>query len=72
VPEDQRFERLKTIIGALESTVVAFSGGVDSSLLLKIAYDVLGDRPVLVVRVDVYLLPLPASLRGSSPKSVAA
>jgi pyridinium-3,5-biscarboxylic acid mononucleotide sulfurtransferase len=42
----QKLDRLKEVIASLESVVVAFSGGVDSTLLLKVAYDVLGDRCV--------------------------
>ncbi len=37
-----KYERLKGILGAMESVLVAFSGGVDSTFLLKVAVDVLG------------------------------
>jgi uncharacterized protein len=42
----QKLDRLRETIASLESVVVAFSGGVDSTLLLKVAFDVLGDRCV--------------------------
>jgi len=48
VAEDERLERLRAILHRLESALVAFSGGVDSTLLLKVAGDVLGDRVVAV------------------------
>ena len=39
-----KFEHLKTILKDMESVLVAYSGGVDSALLLKVAHDVLGMR----------------------------
>lgn len=43
-----KLDALKTCLKKLESTAVAFSGGVDSTFLLKVAHDVLGDRAVAV------------------------
>ncbi len=41
---ETKLNKLKMKIKEMESMVVAFSGGVDSSFLLKVAYDVLGDK----------------------------
>jgi len=40
--------RLQDVISGMESVLVAFSGGIDSALVLKVAHDVLGDRAVAV------------------------
>jgi uncharacterized protein len=44
-----KFERLKGIAKGLGRVLVAFSGGVDSTLLLKICIDTLGPENVLAV-----------------------
>ena len=41
-------ERLKSIIHELENVLVAFSGGVDSSFLLYVASQVLGERAAAI------------------------
>lgn len=41
-----KLTRLKAILAELGSALVAYSGGVDSTLLLRVARDVLGDRVV--------------------------
>lgn len=47
----EKLERLKDILKSMKSVLVAYSGGVDSTLLLKVSYDVLKDR-VLAVTAD--------------------
>jgi len=44
----QKYEKLKKSIKKLESALVAFSGGTDSALLLKVAHDVLGGKVIAV------------------------
>jgi uncharacterized protein len=39
-----RYELLQHILHEMESVLVAYSGGVDSALLLRVAHDVLGER----------------------------
>lgn len=43
-----KYESLREYIKSLESVAVAFSSGVDSTFLLKIAHDVLGNKAVAV------------------------
>ena len=45
---NEKFEKLKNYLSSLESVVVAFSSGVDSTFLLKTAHDVLGDKVIAV------------------------
>lgn len=44
----EKLGRLKEIIKGYESVLVAFSGGVDSTFLLKVSFDVLGDKVIAV------------------------
>ncbi len=58
-PEDlaweQRLESLKALLRGFGRVVVAYSGGVDSSLLLCVAHEVLGERALGVIgRSDSY------------------
>lgn len=48
----KKTELLKSIIAGCESAVVAFSGGVDSSLVCAVAHEVLGERVIAVTAVS--------------------
>lgn len=42
------YNRLKEVISGIDSCVVAFSGGVDSTLVTKVAHDIIGNRVMAV------------------------
>ena len=45
---DLKFQNLKNSIKSLGSVAIAYSGGVDSTFLLKVAADVLGDKVIAI------------------------
>jgi uncharacterized protein len=50
-----KYDHLKTILRDMESVLIAYSGGVDSALLLKVAHDVLGERAIgAIASSDAY------------------
>ncbi|MBO7402689.1 MAG: ATP-dependent sacrificial sulfur transferase LarE [Lachnospiraceae bacterium] len=54
LPEElqKKLDRLKEYIAGLGSLAVGFSGGVDSTFLLAVAHEVLGDRLIAVTGAD--------------------
>jgi uncharacterized protein len=65
---NNKYEQLKQIFKSMEKALVAYSGGVDSSLLLKVAREVLGDQNVLAVTA---LSPLYPERELTGAKNVA-
>ncbi|HAC65654.1 MAG TPA: ATP-dependent sacrificial sulfur transferase LarE [Cyanothece sp. UBA12306] len=53
----QKLTQLKTLFTKMERALIAYSGGVDSTLVAKIAYDVLGDQALAITAVSPSLLP---------------
>lgn len=50
--KEEKLENLKMYIKELGSVAVAFSSGVDSTFLMKVAHDVLGEKAVAVTAVS--------------------
>jgi uncharacterized protein len=50
-----KYENLKEYLKSLEKAVIAFSGGVDSSLLLYIAHEALREKAIAVTVVTPYI-----------------
>ena len=52
---EQKYARLRTILRDMESVAIGYSGGVDSTFLLRVAVDVLGPRALAVIgRSETY------------------
>ncbi len=54
---EQKLANLKQLFQTMDKALIAYSGGIDSTLVAKIAYDVLGDRSLAVTAVSPSLLP---------------
>ena len=48
----EKYEKLKNIICEMESVLIGYSGGVDSTFLAKVATDILGDKALCVTSVS--------------------
>jgi pyridinium-3,5-biscarboxylic acid mononucleotide sulfurtransferase len=54
---DSKLTQLRNLFTQMERALIAYSGGIDSTLVAKIAYDVLGDRALAVTAKSPSLLP---------------
>lgn len=52
-----KIAQLQQLFQEMDKALIAYSGGIDSTLVAKIAYDVLGDRALAVTAVSPSLLP---------------
>jgi uncharacterized protein len=52
-----KLDRLKHIFAEMDRALIAYSGGIDSTLVAKVAYDALGDRALAVTAESASLLP---------------
>lgn len=60
-----KYNKLKNYISELKSLAVAFSGGVDSTFLLKVAHEVLGDKAMAITSISC-LIPIREREESSS------
>jgi len=49
---DKRLQNLKNILLDMQGVLIAYSGGLDSTFLVKVAHDVLGDKVLAVTAVS--------------------
>ena len=54
---EQKIERLKNLFEKIDRAIIAYSGGIDSTLVAKIAKDILNDRAFAITAVSPSLLP---------------
>lgn len=52
-----KLQQLQTLFAQMESALIAYSGGIDSTLTAKVAYDILGDQALAVTANSPSLLP---------------
>jgi pyridinium-3,5-biscarboxylic acid mononucleotide sulfurtransferase len=52
-----KLAQLRNLFIEMEQALIAYSGGIDSTLVAKVAYDVLGDRALAVTAKSPSLLP---------------
>ena len=52
-----KLAQLQTLFAQMDRALIAYSGGIDSTLVAKVAYDVLGDRALAVTAESPSLMP---------------
>jgi len=52
-----KLDQLKALFAEMDRALIAYSGGIDSTLVAKIAYDVLGDRALAITANSPSLMP---------------
>lgn len=52
-----KLQQLQTLFAQMERALIAYSGGIDSTLVAKVAFDVLGDQALAITANSPSLLP---------------
>lgn len=52
-----KLEKLRTLFAEMDKALIAYSGGIDSTLVAKVAYDVLGKQAMAITAESPSLLP---------------
>lgn len=68
----EKMERMRALIREQGSAIVAFSGGVDSALVLKVALEELGPRAVALTAVSPSIAPREKEAAAAFAKSLGA
>jgi len=73
-----KLDRLRLLLQEMTQAAIAYSGGIDSTLIAKVAFDVLGDRALAITAISPSLLPedledarLQAALIGIQHEAIA-
>ncbi|MDY7007125.1 MAG: ATP-dependent sacrificial sulfur transferase LarE [Cyanobacteriota bacterium] len=53
----KKLKELKIFFSEMEKALIAYSGGIDSTLVAKVAYDVLGEKALAITAISPSLLP---------------
>jgi uncharacterized protein len=53
----EKLTQLTALFQTMEQALIAYSGGIDSTLVAKVAYDILGDRALAITAESPSLLP---------------
>ncbi|MGE0645243.1 MAG: ATP-dependent sacrificial sulfur transferase LarE [Nitrospira sp.] len=71
-PLQHKLDRLRTILDGMGSVVVAYSGGIDSTVVLKVAHDQLHERAIGITAVSPTFPSLELDAAGKVAREIGA
>lgn len=69
---EAKHEALKSLVQGLDRVIVAYSGGVDSAFMLKVAHDVLGERALAITARSASLMDVELQAAADLAKQLGA